>query len=355
MPYQPSMGGLPLANQGVPGQAPQYAPNSPYYGGIGAAIPYDPTQAGSGGYPPLSSGLPSSYNMGGFSNAGGYGSLLQNYGGQAPNYQQFVPYSAMPSLNMPDLQNYYNSMPTNVNANVANNVNSYMANFQGDPGYQFQLQQGELAIQQAAAANGGYFSGGTGVALNNYAQGAAANDYNNIFNQQVGLQTNQFNQAQQAYMNQANMGTTEYQAALNQANMGYGAGVNQQQNLLAQQQAAYQAANNQYLTQYNMYNQNQNNLYNRLASMSGIGQTATGQVGQAGQQTSAALGNSLTNIGNAQAQGTLGAANAQYQGLQNIYNIGASGTGMYANYAQNQQLMSILANMNNNNIQGGPG
>jgi hypothetical protein len=142
------------------------------------------------------------------------------------------------------------------------------------------------------------------------------------------------------------MGTAEYNAALNQANMGYGAGVNQQQNLLAQQQAAYGAANNQYLTQYNMYNQNQNNLYNRLASMSGIGQTATGQVGQAGQQTSAALGNSLTNIGNAQAQGTLGAANAQAQGIQNMYNIGASGAGMYANYAQNQALLQALQQNN---------
>src|SRR5258708_25388143 len=39
------------------------------------------------------------------------------------------------------------------------------------PGYKFQLQQGENALQNSAAAQGGLLSGGTLAGLNNYAQG----------------------------------------------------------------------------------------------------------------------------------------------------------------------------------------
>src|SRR5579863_4685737 len=47
------------------------------------------------------------------------------------------------------------------------------------PGYQFQLQQGENAMQNSAAAQGGLLSGRTLASLNNYAQGTASENYQN--------------------------------------------------------------------------------------------------------------------------------------------------------------------------------
>jgi hypothetical protein len=54
---------------------------------------------------------------------------------------------------------------------------SNLAELQATPGYQFQLQQGLQGIQQGAAAKGGLLSGAAGQAMNNYAQGQAAQGY----------------------------------------------------------------------------------------------------------------------------------------------------------------------------------
>ena len=54
---------------------------------------------------------------------------------------------------------------------------SNLAELQATPGYQFQLQQGLQGVQQGAAAKGGLLSGAAGQAMNNYAQGQAAQGY----------------------------------------------------------------------------------------------------------------------------------------------------------------------------------
>ena len=51
------------------------------------------------------------------------------------------------------------------------------------PGYQFQLQQGEQALQNSAAAKGALYSGNTEEALANYAEQAGQSDYTNVYNQ----------------------------------------------------------------------------------------------------------------------------------------------------------------------------
>lgn len=52
-----------------------------------------------------------------------------------------------------------------------------LSDFQASPGYQFQLGQGEQAIQRSAAASGLLNSTGTEQNLNNYAQGTANTEY----------------------------------------------------------------------------------------------------------------------------------------------------------------------------------
>ena len=141
------------------------------------------------------------------------------------------------------------------------------------PGYQFQLQQGENAILNNASALGTTGSPTTAVALDQYAQGLAQSDYNNIYNQ----------------------------------------------------------AMQQYLNNYNIFNQNQTGQFNRLASIAGLGQTATGQLNNSASQVGSNVGNTLLttgqNIGQqmnnaaaAQASGYIGSANAWGGALNGISN-----------------------------------
>lgn len=73
------------------------------------------------------------------------------------------------------------------------------------------------------------------------------------------------------------------------------------------------------------------NAYNRLASLAGVGQTATNQLGQAGQANAANVGNLMTSGAAARASGYVGGANALTSGL-----------GQYLNYSQNQSLLNRM-------------
>jgi len=139
------------------------------------------------------------------------------------------------------------------------------------PGYQFQLQQGQNAIENSAAARGGLVSGNEATALNNYSQQAGQSDYNNVYNQ----------------------------------------------------------AMQQYLNSYNIYNSNQSNQFNRLASLAGIGQTAATTLGNQGQAAAGNVGNismtagqqigqNINNAGAATASGYAGATNALTGGIGNL-------------------------------------
>ena len=138
-----------------------------------------------------------------------------------------------------------------------------------DPGYQFQLQQGQAAVDRNAAATG-TLGGNAAEALNSFGQGLAGTTY-----------TNAFNRALQGY--QANTGS--------------------------------QVAN------YNAALGSQNSIYQRLTGLTGIGQNATNTDVAAGTNyannvTSNVLGTGAniaqlqTGAANAAAAGTIGQANA---------------------------------------------
>ncbi len=57
-----------------------------------------------------------------------------------------------------------------------------MSDFQKDPGYQFRLQEGEKALNNAASARGMGNSGATLKALARYGQDFATNEYSNAYN-----------------------------------------------------------------------------------------------------------------------------------------------------------------------------
>jgi hypothetical protein len=139
-----------------------------------------------------------------------------------------------------------------------------------DPGYQFRLQQGEQAINRAAAARGGRLSGGTLADLAQYGQGLASQ---------------------------------EYEAARNRYLQDYG---------LAQQTQ---------LAQYGLTSGARSDYLNRLAALGGIGQTTSGQLADLSSQYAANLGNLYGQQGQAQAQGILGAGQAQAAGSLGARNL----------------------------------
>lgn len=151
-------------------------------------------------------------------------------------------------------------------------------NLQNDPAYQFDLSQGEQAMQRSAAASGGLVSGGALKDLNDYAQGYASNQY------------------QQSYNN-----------AL----------------------AAYQQA-------YNQYETTQSNMYNRLAGTAGLGQNAVTQTATSGN--AAAGTNAQVNSSTANTLANLATSNASAQGAAGIAmgNIAANTTNTIANTLASQ-------------------
>lgn len=82
------------------------------------------------------------------------------------------------------------------------------------------------------------------------------------------------------------------------------------------------AASTQYQNAYNNYVQNQNQTYNQLAGIAGIGQVATGQSNQAAQTAGAQIGGDITSAGNAAAAGQVGTANAWNGAIGTASNAG---------------------------------
>jgi len=135
------------------------------------------------------------------------------------------------------------------------------------PGYQFQLQQGENAVQNSAAGRGGLLSGRTLADLNNYAQGTASTNYQNTFNNAA----------------------TQYQSA------------------------------------YNTFQNNQNNQYSRLMGVSGQGLQAAQGAGSLLSNLGGDTASLYAGQGAAAAAGTIGAANAWSGAMSGVGNAVSSG------------------------------
>lgn len=103
---------------------------------------------------------------------------------------------------------------------------------QNDPGYQFQLQQGQKAINNSTAANGLAGSGSQAKALSQYNQGLAGTTYNNAYNRALTtFQTNRANTlaplntligAGQTATGQFDQAAQSQTGQFNQANQNYG-------------------------------------------------------------------------------------------------------------------------------------
>lgn len=101
--------------------------------------------------------------------------------------------------------------------------------------------------------------------------------------------------------------------------------------LKAAQRYGQEMGSQEYTNAFNRYQTERNARLNPLQSLAGMSQTATNQLGAAGQNYANAAGNAYGAAGQATASGYMGTANA----------IG-SGVGQYMNYSQNQAQNSLL-------------
>lgn len=145
---------------------------------------------------------------------------------------------------------------------------------QNDPGFRARLNIANEMLSNSAAARGNLLSGGFAKELSDYNQNQASAEYGNVYGR------------------------------------------------------AHQA----YTDRYNIFKQNQADIFNRYASLAGIGQTSAGQLTSAGENfgnnasnillTSAGqIGQQLNNAGAARASGFVGGANAIQGGINGISNL----------------------------------
>ena len=123
---------------------------------------------------------------------------------------------------------------------------------QYSPAYQFQLQQGAQGTLNQDAGAQGAESGAALKDLTSYNQGMANTSFNNAFNQYLGQQQQGFSQ----------------------------------------------------------YQTQQNNVFNRLSTLAGMGQSAASNQATGASSFAGSIGQSASNVGSALAGGTVGATNA---------------------------------------------
>jgi hypothetical protein len=80
------------------------------------------------------------------------------------------------------------------------------------------------------------------------------------------------------------------------------------------------AASTEYGNAFNRFQTGRSNIYNTLAGIAGIGQTAQGQTNQLAQNVAGNIGQATIGSANAQAAGSIGAANAYGGALQGAAN-----------------------------------
>lgn len=220
------------------------------------------------------------------------------------------------------------------------------AELQADPSYQFRLKQGQDVLEGSAASKGTLRTGNTAKALLDYGQGAASQEYQNVFNR--GLATSQANNAGRLGEYQTNAQTgLAYNQNANQNALNFGqANI---QNRFAANEANYGRSSNeaqQAFQNANLVNQ-QNNAGNFQVGQANISNALN--AAQANNQANLAYGAQnfnqgfATNQANNQGQFQAMQANNQNALAQQGQQFGQSLAGYQANQAaQNQAAQQAL-------------
>lgn len=139
----------------------------------------------------------------------GYQGLGVEQGIQAENEQNYSPYLQAGKAAESNLSSM-------VGPNGSLGRQFTLADYQKDPSYNFDLQQGLQAIQNSNSVRGGALSGGTLKGLASYAENQANNSYQGAYNRFTQNQNQNFSQLA-ALANQG-LGATQSLGQLGQAN-----------------------------------------------------------------------------------------------------------------------------------------
>jgi hypothetical protein len=197
---------------------------------------------------------------------------------QATNQANYAPYLAAGSTSVNKLMTDLNNGTFGPGSNPTFTAPT-ADQARSTPGYQFTLSQGERGVNASAAAAGGALSGGAVKSSEQYASGLADSTYNDVYNRSL----------------------STYQAQL----------------------------------------ANQAQEYSQLYQPAALGENAAAQSGNTAQQVAGNVGSLMTQVGNAQAAGTIGVANATAGGVtgvasaaQQAYLLNQYGLGGTANNGQ---------------------
>jgi len=160
------------------------------------------------------------------------------------------------------------------------------------PAAKLRLAEAQKAIENSAAARGNVFSGGTLSALQDRSQQIASDEFGNEFNRQLasyGINKDASNDNFNRDLTRFQTGRTTDQDAI-------------ERNLLG----------------FNTRRTTQGDVFNRLASIAGLGQTSVGQLQGGFQNAGNNIAQLQSNTGLANAQGIQGMNNAFQGGLNNL-------------------------------------
>jgi len=142
-----------------------------------------------------------------------------------------------------------------------------MSDFYNDPGYQFQLQQGNQALERSAAARGGLTSGATGKALSQYTTNHANTTYGDAYNRYM-------QNRQQGYNELSGLANMGLGATNSTVNAGLSTASNQANNLTSAITGGAAANASGYVGAANAVNNSLSNYYlqNAMTNGGGYGQ-----------------------------------------------------------------------------------
>ena len=190
-----------------------------------------------------------------------------------------------------------------------------------NPAYQFQLKQGQQALDRSSAARGMGYSGAQMKASQEYGQGLASQQYDKEYNRASGEFGDYYRMAGNEYDRANQQHTNEYNRASGEFSDYYRMAGNE-----------YDRANQQYTNEYNRASGEFGDYFNRLAGLSQGGQQAAGSMANAGSQYANSASNTFGNLSNAQtsilgqqanarASGYAANANAISGGLNSLTNL----------------------------------
>ena len=238
-----------------------------------------------------------------------YGNAVDQYGNAINRYT-----SAIPDMTGAYTMDQYKQSP------LYTPMVTNLAELQATPGYQFQLQQGEQALGQTAAARGGLLSGAQQKAAQNYAQQQAATGFQSAWERAQQAYTTAFNQnlARQQQLQSVlgqNAGLYNTNAGLYAQGVDmYGNAVNQAVNRAGlYQNAAAMAGNKAGLYGQGLGYINQN-VANQLAGLR-LGYGALQDKNAMRQWATELASGAAQSYGNAQSQGALGQAQIMNTGI----------------------------------------